>query len=369
MKPVKKSIIIIIIFFGLILFAAIPQQVKSDTTTSNLILMKETVSKQNIIDLNDEDIENINNLKKANIKKITISIAGDFTIGTDIDYGYTDSFIHEVERQDRNYLYFVQNFKTYFEKDNLTLVNLETTLTTATDKAIKKFTFKGEPDFVNILKLADIEAVNIANNHTHDYLEKGYDETIQTLEEAEVGYFGNDFRYITKIEGISIGVLGYEGWEFNTELQTKLTEDLEYMNQFTDLTVISFHWGNENQVYPNKTQVDIAHYAIDNGADLVFGHHPHVIQGIEEYEGKYIVYSLGNFLYGGHRNPADKDTFIFQQTFYFDKNNVLLPDTETTIIPFSISSVSWRNDYQPTPLDSKEKERFENKMNKLSAIF
>lgn len=67
---------------------------------------------------------------------------------------------------------------------------------------------------------------------------------------------------------------------------------------------------------PTQTQQELARYTIDNGADLILGHHPHVVQGIEEYKGKFIVYSLGNFMFGGNRNPSDKDTFVFQQTFH-----------------------------------------------------
>lgn len=298
--------------------------------------------------------------------KITISVAGDVTIGTDIAYGYENSFIHEVARQNNNYNYFVENIRPIFEKDDLTLVNLETTLTNSTKKANKKFTFKGEPEYAQILELASIEAVNIANNHTYDYLEKGFKDTLQSLNDIGIGFFGYEYIYITEIKGVKIGLLGYEGWEFSEKLQTQIKKDLSELQKLTDLIIVSFHWGKENHYYPNSNQVNLAHFTIDNGADLVFGHHPHVIQGIEIYKDKYIVYSLGNFLYGGHRNPADKDTFIFQQTFYFNSEQNLLVQSEAEIIPFSISSVSHRNDYRPTPLIGEEKEKFEEKMLKLS---
>lgn len=297
---------------------------------------------------------------------ITISVAGDVTIGTDIAYGYENSFIHEVARQNNDFNYFVENIRLIFEQDDLTIVNLETTLTNSTNKANKKFTFKGEPEYAEILELASVEAVNIANNHTYDYLETGFKDTIQALNDSGIAFFGYEYIYITQIKGIKIGLLGYEGWEFTEKLQKQIKNDLSELQKSTDLIIVSFHWGNENHLYPEADQIDLAHFTIDNGADLVFGHHPHVIQGIEVYKDKYIVYSLGNFLYGGHRNPADKDTFIFQQTFYFNSRENQLAYSEVEIIPFSISSVSYRNNYQPTPLTGEDKEAFEQRILKLS---
>ena len=113
-------------------------------------------------------------------------------------------------------------------------------------------------------------------------------------------------------------------------------------------------------------QENIARYAIDNGADLVLGHHPHVLQGIENYKGKYIVYSLGNFVFGGNKNPSDKDTMIFRETFTFQEGKLM--DTKYEIIPCSLSSRTDLNDYQPTLLEGEEKTRvlkkvFENSTN------
>lgn len=82
-----------------------------------------------------------------------------------------------------------------------------------------------------------------------------------------------------------------------------------------EIIIVSFHWGTERKYYPNSKQKSLGHYAINCGASLVLGHHPHVLQGIEQYKGRYIVYSLGNFCFGGNSNPKDKDTMIFQQTF------------------------------------------------------
>lgn len=112
---------------------------------------------------------------------------------------------------------------------------------------------------------------------------------------------------------------------------------------------------------PAESQKTLAHYTVDSGADLVLGHHPHVVQGIEEYNGKFIVYSLGNFMFGGNRNPSDKDTYVFQQTFHL-KNGKLTDKKEINVVPFSISSVAYRNNYQPKKLEGAEAERVKKKI-------
>lgn len=304
-----------------------------------------------------DDEEKKNNEETEDVyDTIIISAAGDVTLGRDENYGYEKSFDHEFKLQNKDYGYFFRNVKDIFETDDLTIVNLETTLTTATKKADKKFRFKADPSYVEILKQGSIEAVSIANNHTMDYLEKGYKDTIKTLENASIGYFGYEHKYVTEIRGIKIGVLGYYCMSITDKQKNEIKKAIkELRKEGTDIVIIMFHWGIERDYWPNSVQKKLAHFSIDNGADLVLGSHPHVIQGIEEYKGKQIVYSLGNFCFGGNKNPQDKDTFVYVHKFNF-KNKELISE-EYEIIPCSISSVKNRNNYQPTPLKGKEAER------------
>jgi poly-gamma-glutamate capsule biosynthesis protein CapA/YwtB (metallophosphatase superfamily) len=298
-------------------------------------------------------------------KIITISAAGDVTIGSDDSFGYTHSFHHEADKN--GFEFFVKNIQPIFKSDDLTTVNLETTLTTASKKAVKTFRFKGEPSYTEILALGSIEAVNLANNHTFDYLTQGYQDTITNLQKFKVGYFGNGDAFLTIIKGIKIGALGYKGWADTEDIRKQIAGDIRSLrNQGANIIIIHFHWGEEGSYQPNNTQISLGRYSIDAGADLVVGHHPHVIQGIEEYKNKFIVYSLGNFMFGGNRNPSDKDTFIFQQHFYL-RNGEITDKKEIRIIPASISSVSTRNNYQPTPLQEAEAVRVMNKIKQLSA--
>jgi poly-gamma-glutamate synthesis protein (capsule biosynthesis protein) len=165
-----------------------------------------------------------------------------------------------------------------------------------------------------------------------------------------------------------VGMLGYEGWQDTQNLRDEIFNSVnELKDNGAQLIIVSFHWGIERDNYPNDTQKSLAHYTVDAGADLILGHHPHVVQGIEEYNGKNIVYSLSNFCFGGNKNPSDKDTFIFQQTFNFI-DGVKIEDNQKNIIPCSISSVTHRNDYKPTVSEGSEKERILNRIDKYSSF-
>jgi poly-gamma-glutamate capsule biosynthesis protein CapA/YwtB (metallophosphatase superfamily) len=303
----------------------------------------------------DEKESEVPKLEPVKETSITVSAAGDFTIGTDETFSYSGSFVDEAEKN--GLPYFVEGIKEIFQEDDFTTVNLETTLTTSTKKAQKKFRFKGDPSYAQIFNLGGIEAVNLANNHIHDYLQHGYDDTLTSLDKYKVGYFGYDHQYITTIKDVKIGALGYEGWNDSPEIRSQIEKDIKALrDQGVQIILVHYHWGIERQYVPTGEQKSLARFTIDTGADLILGHHPHVVQGIEEYKGKFIVYSLGNFMFGGNRNPSDKDTYVFQQTFHF-KNDDLTDQKEINVIPFSISSVSNRNNYQPVPLEGAEADR------------
>ena len=131
--------------------------------------------------------------------------------------------------------------------------------------------------------------------------------------------------------------------------------------------IISFHWGIEKDYKQSTIQTKLAHYAIDNGVDLVLGHHPHVLQGIEVYNDKYIVYSLANFSFGGNKNPKDKDTMIFNIEFTFKDKKI--SDTKVKVYPTRVSSVTNTNDYSPTILTGEEANKVLDKIQKYSVNF
>lgn len=292
--------------------------------------------------------------------KITISAAGDCTLG--VDSRYNNVFNNYYNQKGNKY--FFKNVKQVFGKDDLTIVNFEGTLTDSNARAIKTYTFKGPAKYAKILKKGSVEVVTLANNHTMDFGSSGFADTKKTLKDNDISYcIGSTIAY-KQVKGVKIAFIGFNALSGVTEQQVKDTIKKAKQKK-AKIIIASFHWGIEKEYYPNTRQKTLGRCAIDSGASLVLGHHPHRLQGIEKYKGRYIVYSLGNFCFGGHTNPDDKDTMIFQQTFYV-KNGKLLKKNDAKVIPCSISSVSYTNDFQPTVLKGNSRKRVLNKINKLS---
>ena len=296
---------------------------------------------------------------------LTLSVVGDCTLGTDENFDYDTSLNAYYENYGADY--FLANVKSIFSADDLTIANFEGTLTESTEREDKQFAFKAPASYANILTVGSVEAVNTANNHSHDYGEESFNDTLTALDAANIIHFGYDETAVTEVKGVKVGMVGI--YELNDHLgrEEQLKQNIAKVKQDgAQLIVVIFHWGNEKEEVPDDNQKTLGHLAIDEGADLVCGHHPHVLQGIEEYKGKNIVYSLGNFCFGGNAYPSDMDTMIFQQTFTIDQNGVQ-KDNVTNIIPCSISSDADYNNYQPTPAEGEEADRIMKKIQERSS--
>ena len=138
---------------------------------------------------------------------------------------------------------------------------------------------------------------------------------------------------------------------------------IKNLKKKTDIVIVYFHWGIERDKKPQSSQRKLAKQVLNCGVDLIVGSHPHVLQGIETYKGKKIVYSLGNFCFGGNKNPSDKDTMIYQHTFML--NNKKIVKQKCKIIPCMITSKKSRNNYQPTIVKGKDAKRVLKKVNKI----
>ncbi|MCR5701847.1 MAG: CapA family protein [Lachnospiraceae bacterium] len=297
---------------------------------------------------------------KGDVTTITISAAGDTTLGIDSRYcGTFNSYYN-----DKGSAYFLKNVRPYFGNDDITIVNFEGTLTESTSRAAKKYTFKGPAKHVKVLKKGSVEVVTLANNHSFDFGKRGFEDTKHTLKKNKIKFCRNKTIAYKKVKGVKVAFIGFSQLEGVSENDVK-TAIKTAKKKSADIVIVSFHWGIERDYYPSGRQKYIGRYAIKAGASLVLGHHPHVLQGIEKYKGRYIVYSLGNFCFGGNVNPDDKDTMIFQQTFYVKKGK-LLKKSDAKVIPCSLSGKTYTNDYQPTPLKEKGKKRLIQKINRLS---
>ena len=244
--------------------------------------------------------------------------------------------------------------------DDLTVVNFECTLTDAVHTADKQWHFKGDAHYASIFPASSVDLVGLANNHSYDYLQAGFDDTIANFANAHVPVFYQNVPHITTLKGIQTVIIGdcTVVGENTTKLDgvsPRVIGEIKRYKTPNNIVIVVMHWGSELATVPFPWQQSMARSFIDAGADAVVGGHPHVLQGIETYKGKTIAYSLGNFAFGGNSLARNPDTIILRLRFHVGngKASVLVP----TIVPCWITSTTRRiaagiltNNYQPRPV-------------------
>ncbi|MBQ6373055.1 MAG: CapA family protein [Clostridia bacterium] len=280
---------------------------------------------------------------------ITITAAGDCTLGGSVNQDTYVRFKRAVKS--KGYDYFFKNVRPVFEADDLTILNLEGPLTDTGKGRHGIYCFRGDPAFVQIMSGSSVELCNVANNHSLDFGKAGLLRTAQVLEQAGIGCCGYTKVYTGTIKGARVTALGFDKWQND---KAGIVQAIQQERANCDLLIVNMHWGRERHFEPMKDQVDWGHAAIDAGADLVIGTHPHVYGGVELYKGKYIAYSLGNFCFGGNGNPTDKRCMMFQQTFVVTPGSGQASDGGINIIPCLVSGISNKNNYQPIVMTARE---------------
>lgn len=293
---------------------------------------------------------------------LTMTFAGDCTLGTDKNYENERSFNSRWQAEEADATYFLRNVAELFGADDLTVVNMEGALTERGERADKSFAFRGKPEYAKILSSSSVEAATLANNHSQDYGQEGYDDTIAALDGEGVESFGYDRIAYMDVKGVKVALVGSYFPEDSEENTKEMTDNIAAARaEGAQIVVVYVHWGQEHEYDITEGQQIAGRAAIDAGADLVVGSHPHVIQGWELYQGRYIVYSLGNFCFGGNTNPDDKDCLIFQQTFTVTGDEVA-KDDKVNFIACSVSTETDRNTYQPMLAEGDEKARIDAKL-------
>lgn len=374
-KILVGSLLCLSIVVGIMYYRAMDERHAKEWQVNDVVTEQDIIDSANS-DLKNQDTENITQDESETqaeteeeplpeVKSITISAVGDCALGPVHTKGYEGSFYEYYDNYGEDY--FFEGVRDIFSTDDFTIVNLECVLTNETERVEKTWNIKGYPEYTGILLSGAIEGCGLANNHTFDYGEASHTDTENALDEAQIAYAFNEKTLLYTTEnGINIGVV-------SANLLSKSEQDENYVRdgiaslrqEGADIVIACCHWGVETKHYANEYQRETAHKIIDWGADLLIGAHPHVLQGVEVYNGKVICYSLGNFCFGANSNPSDKDTAIFQQTFTFI-DGVLQPDVTAGIIPCRISSVTNKNDYCPTVLDGDERQDIIDKMNAYS---
>jgi poly-gamma-glutamate capsule biosynthesis protein CapA/YwtB (metallophosphatase superfamily) len=256
---------------------------------------------------------------------VTLTFVGDVMMSDKVEgilkkegYGYPYTYVKE-----------------YFEQADFSIANLETPITSNGTKQDKQYSYRSSPDALPPLAAAGIDLVNLANNHSMDRGPDGLLDTMKHLDEAGIKRVGAgeniDEAYqhvILEKNGIKIAFLGlshiisHESW-IATKNRTGITQihdpkeaekAIKRAESEADVVIVITHWGVEREDHPTKVQQNLAKRFIDAGADLIVGSHPHVLQGFEQYKGKWIAYSLGNFIFTTNDKPKTYDSAILQVT-------------------------------------------------------
>lgn len=273
----------------------------------------------------------------ARANSATVSFVGDCSIGDSIQYKKAVSSYHTCIDQN-GYDWPFSLVKDVLAADDLTVANLEVVFTARTQHTDKMYNLVADADHVAVLNAGSIELVNTVNNHSMDFGRAGYQDSLATLEAAGVDSFGSiyagredgyDQLGVRDVNGIRFGFIGFS---YPQEADQKRIADriATLREQGCDVVVVSLHWGRETHPTPTTGQMTYAKKILDAGADMIWGHHPHVLQPIQFYGGKPILYSTGNFTFGTMSN-VDPATGIFQLTYQKEEGRVQL--TELSVVP------------------------------------
>jgi poly-gamma-glutamate capsule biosynthesis protein CapA/YwtB (metallophosphatase superfamily) len=303
------------------------------------------------------------NKSLSQTETITLLFGGDCTLANHFENYVKDNFDYPFK--DLN----------WFSKADISMVNLENPVSLRGTKIPKTFNFRMPPKYLKVLMNAGIDIVTCANNHSYDYGKDALFDTMRYLDSAGIKYVGigknlSEARssVVFNIKGKKIGFLAYHGggdWYPATErnagvvprFEKYIKEDIEKLRKVdkVDYIIINYHWGKEGSHIADNYQISLAHQTIDFGADIVIGHHPHVLQGIEKYKNGIIVYSLGNFIFGGN-SRREYDTMIFKLSI---SNGIFYPE----VIPIHVSS------WHAKGLEDKSKEEVIKNVKEYSKIF
>lgn len=286
---------------------------------------------------------------------IVVSFTGDMLLASLHGKRAAGNFLDYAARQEPEY--FLQHVRPIFEADDFTVVNLENVLTDrnltpkekATDPA---YWFRAPAATTDILTSSGVEAVSLANNHTGDYGAAGYKDTVKAVSAAGLEYGGNDRTFYLEKNGYRVAVICHGLW---SEGQAgTIIQRLRTAEKNSDFQVVFCHGGAEGVHAPEAWRVRASRRLIDNGADLVLGNHPHVLQPREVYKGKEIVYSLGNFCFGGSRSPENR-TIIYQLILQVENGKLVGASSE--LIPCYVHTGGRVNNYCPAPIEDEEQAR------------
>lgn len=355
----KTKIFYLIIISLLILSIAIIESDKS----FNDIFSNSKDKKENISNKADNDSAVIDNPVIPASKEVSLIAVGDISYSRGVE---------RMTKRNSDIYYPFLKIRDYLSNSDILFANLETTITEGREIKDNEMVFRSNPGTENVLKDVGFSIVSLANNHTSDFGQKGILDTMNYLDNVDIKYIGAGKNIETANSPVYIEVnnnifsfLAYNNHDvvpdFYEASETragtvfmrieKMQEAVKEAKNKSDFVIVSMHSGIEYVYEPNKVQIDFARAAIDSGADLVLGHHPHVVQSIERYKDKFIFYSLGNFIFDQSWSQATKEGIVVK--FYFNNNNV----EKIEVLPVVSEKLA-----QPRPANKEEAKRILNRL-------
>jgi len=230
-----------------------------------------------------------------------------------------------IRNQGDDFLYPIAATKEITSAADLTVINLEAPLIDNCPYHDSGLVFCGRPGFVKAMQAAGVDVVTLENNHIANHGQEAVQETIQHLEAGGLHWADRDTPAIMDVRGLKFGFLAYNGVEQPLDRDLMVTQ-IKALRPKVDVLAVSVHWGQEYVRIPsavppvaNDNPVEIAHLAVDAGADLLIGNHPHWIQAVEIYKGKFIAYAHGNFIFDQMWSYETRVGVLGKYTFYDDK--------------------------------------------------
>lgn len=283
---------------------------------------------------------------------VKILFGGDVTLN--------ETYVSIAKESRKNPGFSFEGIRELIDESDFFVINLETAVTDSDRPIPKKFNFKMKKENLGILKAGRVNLVSLANNHSFDYGRRGLEDTLKALSDfgiAQIGA-GNSLEearraHRVELKGRKISFLAYgnmneypEAEKFVAYRHTEhvVSDVAREKREWADFVIVFFHWGVERDLKPRQREIDLARATIRAGADAIVGSHPHVVQPIEYFEGKPVVYSLGNFIFGGNSRGPDKG--LLAQIVISDEGKAEVRGIEVQIGPLTTK-------YQPKEIKKR----------------
>ncbi|EQC0693058.1 CapA family protein [Listeria innocua] len=299
---------------------------------------------------------------------VTLTMVGDNSFGTYPETPENLKFDNVFKKNNGTNTYVFKNCLPWFKSDDFTVINAESAFTNATKAENKKWRIKSDPAHVAFLPASGVDAANLANNHTKDYFQVGYDDTLKAFKDNNIPVFNSDAPLETTIKGMKTVMLGYDCRmsQQSPAYLERIVKDVKKYKKEDTLVIVNMHWGVEYRETPTNYQTQFGHAILDAGADIIMGAHPHRLESVEKYKDKYIVYSMGDFAFGADPTLLSRMTSMFQLRFTKEANKIVLKNISIVPTYENSDGSTTENNYQPLPVFCEDAKKIVDELTRIS---